>query len=169
MKKFNKKAQSERDFSSIILVLFGLGFIFIIASFIGINLITNFMAQFPALVILQESEQKFIDAYAVFDNLFVFIMISLLIGIGITSYKLATSKVFFLISFILAGLYGMVAYFFSYMFGQIASQPILSTVTLIFPNTILVCTNLHWVSLAMIIISSITLYAKRDGGVDTFT
>ena len=169
MKKFNKKAQSERDFSSIILVLFGLGFIFIIASFIGINLITNFMAQFPALVILQESEQKFIDAYGVFDNLFVFIMIALLIGIGITSYKLATSKVFFLISFILAGLYGMVAYFFSYMFGQIASQPILSTVALIFPNTILVCTNLHWVSLAMIIISSITLYAKRDGGVDTFT
>ena len=169
MKKFNKKAQSERDFSSIILVLFGLGFIFIIASFIGINLITNFMAQFPALAILQESEQKFIDAYGVFDNLFVFIMIALLIGIGITSYKLATSKVFFLISFILAGLYGMVAYFFSYMFGQIASQPILSTVTLIFPNTILVCTNLHWVSLAMIIISSITLYAKRDGGVDTFT
>jgi hypothetical protein len=127
------------------------------------------MAQFPTLVILQESEQKFIDAYAVFDNLFVFIMIALLIGIGITSYKLATSKVFFLISFILAGLYGMVAFFFSYMFGQIASQPILSTVTLIFPNTILVCTNLHWVSLAMIIISSITLYAKRDGGVDTFT
>ena len=44
------------------------------------------------------------------------------------------------------------------------SYSIFSAVIVSFPKTILICTNLHWVMLAMMVIGSITLYGKREKG-----
>jgi hypothetical protein len=33
-----------------------------------------------------------------------------------------------------------------------------------FPRTIILCSNLHWVALVVLVVGSIALYAKRDVG-----
>lgn len=160
--KINKKALSPRDFTTSIIFLFGFGIFIIFLTYIATQIITGFMIEFPTETSIQTIGQQFIDSYKLYDNIMVFLVFFLIIIIGITSYKLNTIKAFFVISFFLAGFYGLIAYLFSYIFGQIISDPLLLTASVLFPNTILICTNLHWISLAMIIVSTLMLYAKRD-------
>jgi len=164
MERINKKGIAPEDFFTGIAFLFIFGLLSIIGTLIGIQLITNIQLQFPTDIAIQEVGNKFISTYSLFDGITVFIMILIIVGIGVSSYRLATSRVFFVVTFIMAGLYGLVAYFFSFIFGQIIGETSLLTVTYLFPMTLLICTNLHWVGLAMVIVGSITLYAKREQG-----
>jgi len=45
---------------------------------------------------------------------------------------------------------------------MMVTNPVLITATLTFPKTIIICTNLHWLALLMVIFASIATYAKRD-------
>lgn len=107
---------------------------------------------------------KFLTGMAIFDYATVLIMVVLIIGIGVTSYKIASPPVFFLIQFFFAAVYGFVSYFFSYLFSQLVSDSVFTATLLFFPNTILICTNLHWVALVLLIVGAITLYGKKDQG-----
>jgi len=162
--KLTKKGQSASDIYTGVVFLFVFGLLSLIGALISITLIQNMQIVLIDDTDIQIVGNKFIAVFNIFDYITVFMLFALIIGIAVTSYRLATSRVFFLVTFVLAALYGLVAYFFSYIFGQIVSQTVFLTTTLIFPNTLLICSNLHWVSFGMIIIGSITLYAKREQG-----
>ena len=52
----------------------------------------------------------------------------------------------------------------NYIFSEIVNQSVFNAVVVHFPKTIIICTNLHWIMLIMIVIGSITLFAKREQG-----
>jgi len=52
----------------------------------------------------------------------------------------------------------------NYLFATFFSESVFSSVIVYFPLTLIICTNLHWVTLASIILGSISLYAKNLGG-----
>lgn len=107
---------------------------------------------------------NFLGAINMMDYAMVLVMVALLIGVALTSYRLATAPVFFIVTFFMASILGFISYFFNYAFSQFITQSVFDSVRGTFPLTILICTNAHWISLAALIIGSITLYAKREQG-----
>ena len=101
---------------------------------------------------------------SVFDYLSAIFMIVFIVGIAVTSFKLATAPIFFIVTFVMSAIYGFVSYLFNYIFIQFISEAVLSSVIASFPITILICTNLHWVALALIVVGAIALYAKKPQG-----
>ena len=158
----NKKAQGQ-NFIIPIIVLFIFGFISILSYLLLSNITTEFSAA-GVLPAGDENGSKFLNAIGLHDWIIVLVMIVLVIAIGITSYKLATAPVFFIITFIMSAFYLFISLFFNYMFSQMVSQSVFNTVIVHFPKTLLICTNFHWIMLANIIIGSITLYAKIEKG-----
>ena len=108
--------------------------------------------------------ERFLFSIAMGDYIIVFLMVILIAGIAVTSYKLASRPVFFIVMFFMAALEGYVAYIFNYIFSQIVSQSVFTTTVAHFPITLLICTNLHWVALVSIVIGSIALYGKEEKG-----
>jgi len=159
----SKKGQAENYFA-VITYLFAFGFLSILGLVIYDALIGVFsgISYWDADMI--NATNSFTFTLHMFDYIMVLVLIVLIIGVGITSYKIAAPPVFFVITFIMAGFYGLVSYFFNYVFQEIVSQSVFESALAYFPRTILICTNLHWVMLAAIIIGSITLYAKKDQG-----
>ena len=102
--------------------------------------------------------------FQAFDYVAVLLMAIFIIGIGLTSFKIATSPAFFIITIIMGIFWGFISYFFNYVFIQLVSPAVFATAKGVFPRTLLLCTNLHWVMLASIVVGSITLYAKREKG-----
>jgi F0F1-type ATP synthase assembly protein I len=113
---------------------------------------------------MEEAANGFLFTHKLMDYSIVLIMVGLIIGIGYTSYKISTSAIFFIVMFTTGIFYGFISYIFNYLFQEIITQPIFSTVLVHFPRTIMICKNLHWVMLIEIIVASITLYAKRGRG-----
>jgi len=161
-KRMNKKGQMH-NYLAVMIVLFVFGFMSIFGAYYLSELIDGFTTAGyytePATI---EAGEGFINASHMMDYIIVIIMTILIIGVGVTSYKLASSAIFFIISFVMAAFLGFIGYFFSYVFAQIVSQPVFVATLFFFPRTLLVCGNLHWVGLACLIIGSITLYAKRQ-------
>ena len=159
----SKKGQAENYFT-VVTYLFGFGFLSMLGLVIYDALIDVFSSVSYWDADMQAATNSFTFTMHTFDYIIVLVMIILIIGVGITSYKLAAPPIFFVITFLMAGFYGLVSYFFNYVFQQIVSQTVFESTLAYFPRTILICTNLHWVMLAAIIIGSITLYAKKDQG-----
>lgn len=103
-------------------------------------------------------------AFKIPDYLIVIIMISLIVGIGVTSYKISSPPVFFVLMLLFAPLLGLLSYFFNYIFIEITNPSVVSAVMYNFPLTMVLCTNLHWVMLLAIGVASVTLYSKRSKG-----
>jgi hypothetical protein len=99
-----------------------------------------------------------------FDLITVLMLAVLVIGVALTSFRVATSAAFFIISVIFSAFLGLMGYFFSYTFQQIASNAVFTTVTVFYPRTILIARNLHWVGLIVFVVGSISLYAKKEKG-----
>lgn len=113
---------------------------------------------------MQPAIDGFNAVYFMFDKLIFIIAILLLVGIGITSYKLASAKVFFLVSLLMAGFLGFIAYLFSYILSQFMSNSAFNAILYRFPLTLMLGTNLHWLALSMLVIGSIALYGKKEKG-----
>ena len=109
-------------------------------------------------------EEKFHGVLELFDYITIVIAAVLIIGIGIVSKRVASAPVFFVIVLISSTIMGLLSYFFNYLFVSMISDTVFSTVLVFFPRTMLVCTNLHWIALAMMTVGSITLYGKREKG-----
>lgn len=159
----NKKGQTN-NFMTPILVLFTSGFLLIIGYLIILNFQTSMASTSLWTDTLQTTSDNFLWGLRVGDLIMVVVMLCLIIGIGITSYRLATAPVFFIITIIMSAFYGFISYFFNFIFQSFASQSILSTVVIYFPRTILICTNLHWVMLINIIVGSLTFFGKKERG-----
>ena len=91
-------------------------------------------------------------------------VVALIIGIAVTTYRLASPPIFFIVNLFTAFFYGFFSYFLSYLFQSFTDAPLLAATLLYFPKTVLICTNLHWVALICIVVGSITLFGKKPQG-----
>lgn len=164
IKLFHSKKALVNEVMAVVITLLGFG----ILTIIGYLLTTESMQAIENTdvnsTLIEATGEKFIAAIAIFDYLIVIVMVLLIIGIGIASYKIAAPPIFWLTTFIMAAFMGYVSYFFNFLFAELVSEPVFASVIAVFPRTILICTNLHWVAIAAIAIGSITLYAKKDKG-----
>ncbi len=110
---------------------------------------------------MEETGDDFIETLQIYDSLLVLLLSILVVGVIITSYKLNTSPMFFVVTLILGAFFGFVSFLFNYIFIQIVGDSVFSGVLIYFPKMILICTNLHWIALVLIVLGSIALYAKK--------
>jgi len=161
---FRSKRGQINNYLSVIIFLFVFG----ISSVFGYIFLSSFITTFIATGFytgtVASTGNNFLSAILLFDNIIVLVMTVLIIGVGVTSFRLAAAPAGYIITFIMAGMYGLISYFFNFIFAQIISNVAFSTAIMFFPGTILILTNLHWVMLVMIVIGSITLYAKNPQG-----
>ena len=156
----NKKGQFS-NVMAIILFLFAFTFM----SIIGYVIYDSFIDEFTAEGYLtdptaQKAEQGFRRGMNTFDYIVVLILVMMIISLAVTSIKIYTSPVFFVVWFLMSVFLGFVAYFYNYIFQELVGNAIFNTVTVHFPLSIMICTNLHWVVLVAFVVGAITLYAK---------
>jgi len=163
LSNLNKKGQANNYFAGII-TLFVSGFLLILAYLILSNFVTAFSGTSVWDSTLQSTADNFLWGLRVGDLIMVIIMVVLIIGVGITSYNVASAPVFFIITIIMSAFYGFVSYYFNYIFQAMVSSTLFDATLLYFSRTILICTNLHWVMLINIIVGSITFFGKRERG-----
>ncbi len=164
MNLFGSKKGQAANYIAVAIFLLIFGFISILATFMWMEFIDAFTTAGYYTGQMEETGNKFLATLKMYDTIIVFMMIVLLIGVGLTSYKLRTSPAFFIITLITAALTGFVSFFFNFIFIELTSDALFAATLVFFPKTMIICTNLHWVTLGAIIIGSITLYAKRDSG-----
>ena len=157
----NKKGQGLNYFAGIVvLVLFG--FFSILAYTVWQQMVVAFTAAGYNEGIIGATMDSFTQAFAANDYMIVLLFIVMIIAIALTSFKLATNTAFFIITLVFGFFWGMISYFFNFVFIQLVSPGVFSATIGVFPRTMILCTNLHWVMLIYIIIGSITLYGKED-------
>lgn len=158
----SSKGGQIMNYTTVILVLF----VFAVTSIIGVYIVTEFMSEFAATSFYTDdvmyAGETILFWLQLYDYLTVFLMFSLLVAVGVWSYQLPTRPMFFIVTIVMASFLGVVSYFFNYIFAQIVSQVFFASTLLLFPKTVLICTNFHWISLVALVIGSVTLYAKRD-------
>jgi len=103
---------------------------------------------------------QFLWGIGLFDWVIVIAMVMFILGIGIANWKIASPPAFFIVQFVLGIFYGALSYFFNYMFQEIAGNTVFDGARVFFPNTLLICTNLHWIGLAMLVVGTLTLFGK---------
>ena len=152
-----------RDFVAVIVFLF----IFIVLTLIGYLILDSMVAAFnvaytsPTIV---RVGGQFLSSLAIIDYLVVIIMAALIVGVGVSSYKVSAHPVFFVVTFVVAPLLGVFSFFMNYGFSQIVSNVEFAGVVGFFPRSILIGTNFHWIMLVCIVVGSVSLYAKKDKG-----
>lgn len=159
----SKKGQAE-NYIAVVLFLMIFGFMSVLATFMWTQFIDGFTEAGYYEGKIEETGDAFLETLKMYDTIMVIVMIVLLIGVGLTSFKLRTSPAFFILTLITAAFTGFISFYFNFIFIELVSEPIFDAVLVFFPKTVLICTNLHWVALAAIVIGSITLYAKKDSG-----
>lgn len=107
---------------------------------------------------------SYYNTYRILDYLMILIVIALVIGIAVSSLKVASNPVYFAIVFLLTPILAAVCYSLSYIFIQFASNSYFTSVVSIFPRTIFFSSNLHWIFLIEIAVGSITMYGKISKG-----
>lgn len=163
----NSKRGQIQNYLAVIIFLFGFAIITIIAALLMANIKTSFQSAGLYTGVLEETGDDFISALNLYDKIMVLVMVVLIIGVGLTSFRINTAPAFFIVTLIMGTFLGFVSYFFNYVFIQTVSQPVFTATIVAFPLTILICTNLHWVALVAMVVGSITLYAKKPATLDT--
>ena len=164
MNLFDCKKGQARNYIAIIIFLVMFGFLSILAFTIHNEFISAYNSTGYYTGPVKTAGDKFSEAFKLYDYMIVLIMAVLLLVVGITSFRLRTHPIFFIITVIEAIFIGFVSYFFNYVFVQLVSDSSFTAVLVYFPRTMLICTNLHWIALVAIVIGSITLYGKRQQG-----
>jgi len=159
----SKGGQAQNYFAAIIFL-----FVFGILSIFAYLFLSSFITQFDDAGYYEGATKYAGDTFLYylqwFDWVIVVLMITLIIGAGITTYALAARPVFFIVTFILSAFFGFISYFFNFIFQEIVSNEAFNAVIGYFPKTVYICTNLHWVILALVIVGSIGLFAKKEKG-----
>lgn len=162
-----KKAQFI-NYMSAIIVLVIFGFVSILIASIFLRFITAFQAAGLYTGEAAAVGDAFLATFRGYDWLIVFLLLGLVIGVIVSTFKVATRPVFFIITFIATPFFGLISFFFNFIFSNMISAEVFSATLVYFPRTLLICTNLHWVFLLNVVIGSITLYAKRSKGQSEF-
>lgn len=155
-----KKGQAH-NYLAVIIFLLIFGFLSILAVVIYQEFITAYTATGYYTGVIEQTGDRILEALKMYDFMIILIMAALLIGVGLTSFRLRTHPAFFIITLITGIFTGFVSYFFNYVFIQLVSDDMFAATLVFFPRTMLICTNLHWVALVALIIGSLTLYGKK--------
>lgn len=161
--KNNRFGQID-NYMAVIIFLVIFGFTIIMATLLHSGIITAFTDAGIYTGVLAETGAKFHKVLLLHDTIIVIALALLIVGVGITSYRLNAAPAFFIITLFMGVFFGFISYFFNYIFAQLVSDAAFATTIVLFPNTMIVCTNLHWVALVLLIVGSITLYAKKEVG-----
>jgi len=164
----NKKAQGS-NYLAVIIFLFIFGVFNILAYTVWLEFVKAITTAGYNVGAVAVTIANFTIGFRAFDYVTVGLMAIFIIGTGILNFQLKTRTAFFIVTFIEAIFYGFISYFFNHIFIQIVSQSVFSTALGFFSKTMLICTNLHWVMLALIIVGSLTLYGKKEQEVQTLT
>jgi hypothetical protein len=103
-------------------------------------------------------------SYYWWDYIILLVMVIMIIGVAVTSYRLKSRPIGYLISFIVAPFYGFISYVMNYYFIQMVSPAQLAAVHIYFPITMIICTNLHWIALISLIVGGIFAYNYHTDG-----
>lgn len=144
---------------------------FIVFSFIAI-LATLFYVNFQTALSdngfytgeVKATGDRFLTILTMFDYIGIFLIVILIAASAVTTVRIATAPVFFVLTLIFLPILGFISYFFNYLFAALISPSAFTSVLVYFPRTILIATNLHWVMLLFIVVGSIGLYAKKEKG-----
>jgi hypothetical protein len=165
---FDKVKQGKqgqiRNYFVVIAFLFTFGFMAILGYLILSEMVTGFSSTGYWTTTMQDTADNFLFSLQILDYVIIILMVSLMLGVILTSYKLNTSPLFFIVSIIMSTFLGFVSYFFNYIFAKLVGEAVFTATLLYFPNTVIICTNLHWVALATFVVGSIALYAKKESG-----
>jgi len=157
----NKKAQGS-NYLAVIIVLVMFGFISILTYTIWINFVDALTAGgFASDSRVAATLSAWTNGFRSLDYVMVLFLIVMILATGYTSYLIRTDTAFFIVTLIASIFWGFVSYFFNHIFIQLVSQSVFDTAIGYFPRTLIICTNLHWVMLALIIVGSLTLYGKK--------
>jgi len=158
-----KKGNLQNNMAAIVFLLVaGILFIFL-ALFFG-YFISGFEDAGLYTGQVKSTGNSFLSTFYLFDKLMVVLLLALVVGTIVTSIRIAANPLFFFVTVMFGFLFGLISFFFNYIFSQIVSQDVFSSTIVFFPTTMLICTNLHWVFLMLMVIGSISLYAKRKQG-----
>ena len=157
----SKKGQVGNYFA-VILFLFLFGFM----SILGYLLMTEMIDAYRTVDVwnpeMAAAADGFLRALQVIDYLMVIILVALIIGVGVTSYKINAPPIYFVVSVIMSAFLAITSWIFNYIFQQLVSPTIFNATLAYFPITILICQNFHWIALVTFTVGSITLYAKKE-------
>lgn len=160
----SKKGQIGRVLIGIVVFLVIFGFV----NILSYALLSEFIAGFTtAGIFVGEAAvtgNKFLFAISIMDYVIVLLLTIFAVGIIITSFKVASSPVFFVVQFFAMFFYGFISYFLNFIFIQLVSPTAFDAARLFFQNTMIIGTNLHWIMLVNFVIASISFFAKREKG-----
>lgn len=159
----DKKGQLPGKVFSAIVILFSISIMFIFSSYFAVKIIEGYQSSSVYVSAMEQPINGFLRTINFFDTTMVIILVLLIIGVAITSYVLAPKPIFFIINMIMCIIYGILSYAFNIIFFNIVSNALFSTIVLRFPKTILICTNLHWVALALFVVGSIASFIGGGG------
>lgn len=146
------------------LLLFVLGF----GSLFGYLWFSSFVDEMDDTVVWSSEMSSFsssaLSGMRVVDYVFVVVVICVIIGVGVTTYRVASSPIYFFVTFLLMPFLALLSYILVYTFSQIASNSVFSGIVGFFPRTVALVTNLHWILLGMVVVGSISMFAKRGEG-----
>lgn len=154
----SKKGVSPR----VLFMIVGGLILFAFLSMIGVVLLDRILNVFETSSAYTSNMAGVISAfrssYYWWDYISLFLMVFFIIGVAVTSYRLKSRPIGFLISFIVAPFYGFISYFFNYYFIELVSPTQLKAVWGYFPITLIICTNLHWIAIITVIVGAVFAY-----------
>lgn len=155
-----KKSQSAINIFLPIISLFMLGVLLLISGLIAYTAAGTILAAFPSVDGLDTVINQVLGLYTLYDYGILIIAIFFIIAIGYTSYRIRAHPMYYIITIFTSAFYGFVAYMMSYIYAQFASNSVFTIILYMFPLSILLLTNLHWIAFAMIVVAAVTLYSK---------
>ena len=167
MNLLDSKRGQMQNYMVVVTVLFAFGFLSILAMTIFIPMDSAWQDSGFYNGAVEENANKFKEGLKMFDKIITLVMVMMIVGVGVSSFKLRTSKVALIVSIILIPFLGFISYFFNHLFREMVSDVAFAVALTFFPITLLICTNLHWVALIAFIVGSITLYAKSEPELET--
>jgi len=158
-----KNGQSPANIFVPIFALLLFGVTLLIITLLAYLTAQQIILAFPTMTEMHSAVNTVFNLYKIFDYVAVTLCIIFIIGIGYTSYLIRAKPIAFIITMVVSGFYGFMAYVMSYIYSQFASNTAFTVILYLFPLTLLILTNLHWIALVMILVSSIALFSGGDG------
>lgn len=165
----SKNAQASNYFA-VIIILFLFGFISVLTYTIWLEFVTAITGSGITISDpVTATISAWTNGFRSLDYVTVLFLIILILATGYTSFLIRTDTAFFIATLVMSIFWGFVSYFFNHVFIELVSHSVFDTAMGFFPKTLIICTNLHWVMLVLIVVGSITLYGKKkEERVDTF-
>lgn len=161
----SKKGSLGGDIFAIIVLISGLAITAVIAYLVFSSFLVGFQSTDAYTPDTMDSAiDGVMRAFNMLDYVIFLIAVSLIIGLAIVSWKVATRPIGFLLQFFLAAFYGFIAYIFNIFFVGFFSQDQLQSTLVHFHMTMILCTNFHWIALASLFFAVITLFGKKEKG-----